>query len=114
MAGSDMSWWKCAGCTGVYQNPDANGVSYTHACAPVTCATVVRGGVTMLAPLSNLQATDLVNVLRAGAVVQVQVSQLQAGDLRVGDVAVPRANQTPAQTPTAAPVVALPPLTTPV
>jgi hypothetical protein len=83
---------KCNSCGGVYEPVLPDGSRYFHSCAPIVGVAVTRGGAAQVVPLSDLRATDTVNVVRAGKSQAVAVAALLETDVRIGDVALPRPN----------------------
>jgi hypothetical protein len=83
---------QCQSCFGVYEPIGRDGTPYFHVCPPITHAVVTRGRDTGLVPLTKLQATDLVRAQRGKEIVEVAVGELLPDDVRLGDVAVMRAD----------------------
>lgn len=81
---------QCLTCRGVYEPQTADGLEYYHACPPVLLVAVTRAGAPLEVFSTDVQPTDTINVLRAGAVVPALVAALEAGDQRLGDRLVPR------------------------
>jgi hypothetical protein len=83
---------QCTACGGVYTPIGSDGVPYFHHCPPELRAAVLRGGQARLVPLTDLQATDEIVVLRAGVGVRTLVSLQQPTDARLGDSVAARPN----------------------
>src|SRR2546425_512952 len=81
---------RCNACGGTYEPMLGDGTRYFHACPPVTRRHVQRAGVWQDVPLDQVQPTDTVTVLRAGASVPVLVSAIAKDDAIVGDTTAPR------------------------
>lgn len=85
-----MSRLRCNACLGEYDDVSADGIAYTHACPPLTRATVKRGGNWIAADLGAVLPTDTVKVVRGRVMVETLVTDVQPDDVRVGDVQVTR------------------------
>jgi hypothetical protein len=86
-----MARFRCNSCGGEYDSTLADGSEYYHACPPAVRVAVDRGGAPTLVDVTDLRATDVVTVFRAGARVKVAVSNVQPDDVRLGDVTTARA-----------------------
>lgn len=81
---------KCKSCGGEYERVLPGGIQYFHVCPPILMVRVERAGAWKDVPLSDLQATDAINVTRAGAPVKTLVSAIAPDDIRLGDRLVER------------------------
>ena len=81
---------QCKACGATYEPIGADGVRYFHACPPLTKRRVQRAGVWQDVPLDQVQPSDTVTVVRAGAPVPVLVSAIAKDDVIAGDTTAPR------------------------
>lgn len=80
-----MAQTRCRSCLGVFEADQRDGTRYFHACPLQTRVHVTRAGVEQDVALTDVRATDLITVLRGGALVGILPPAMQAADLRTGD-----------------------------
>jgi hypothetical protein len=81
---------RCGTCQGEYNRTLPDGMLYFHACPPLTMLQVKRGGRAIAIPLSDLQQTDVLTVLRDGKAIELAAADVARDDTRIGDTIAPR------------------------
>jgi hypothetical protein len=84
---------KCTSCGGVYEPAQPGGVKYLHVCPPITRVHVERATLPMDVPITDLQPTDTIEVMRAGVKQKILANAVINGDQRLGDTLIERPNK---------------------